>query len=123
MTDNAAAAVADELRHMRDARQELGSAQSYLSTEEAVNLCPLDISEETLVGYPVWICPRARKNPRRPRSSYQWDPRDIRALPIVLKQWTQAREAGREDDFRRRRETLLEERDQQVLARAVGEVR
>lgn len=123
MTDVAAAAVADELRDMCDARLELGSAESYLSTDEAVDLCPLNISEETLVGYPVWVCPRTRKDPRRLRSSYQWDPRDIRALPIVLKQWTEARESGHEDNFRRRREELLEERDRQVLARADAVVR
>lgn len=123
MNDATASAVATELEEMREARAELGSAESYLSTEKAIELCPLNVCEEVLVGYPAWICPRARKDPRRPRSPYQWDPRDIRALPIVVRQWTEARESGNEKDFRRRREELLAERDREVLARAVGGAR
>lgn len=118
MNDAVATAVADELQNMREARKELGTAGSYLSTEEAVELGPLDISEETLVAYPEWICPRLRKDPRRSRSPYLWDPRDILALPIVLRQWMEARQRGNEADFRRRREQLLEERDQAALTRA-----
>lgn len=122
MNNATAVAVGKELQEMQDARRELGAAAGYLSTEDAVRQCQLDISEETLVGYPTWICPRARKDPRRARSSYQWDPRDIRALPIVVRQWTEARASGTEDDFRRRREELLDERDREVLARANGGV-
>ncbi|MDT8436689.1 MAG: hypothetical protein RRA92_08025 [Gemmatimonadota bacterium] len=118
MTDTAAVAVADELESMRAARRELGAGESYLSTEQATRLCPLDISEETLVSYPAWICPRLRKDPRSPRSPYLWDPRDIHALPIVVRQWTEARQRGTEEDFRRRRQKLLEERDREALIRA-----
>lgn len=123
MKDATAAAVAAELEEMREARADLGSADGYLSTEQALGLCQMDISEDVLVGYPTWICPRARKDPRRSRSPYQWDPRDIRALPIVVRQWTEALRSGNEEDFRRRREELLAERDREVLARAMGGAR
>lgn len=113
-----ATVVADELQSMREARKELGTAGGYLSTEEALELGPLDISEETLIGYPTWICPRLRKDPRRSGSPYLWDPRDILALPIVLRQWMDARQRGNEADFRRRREQLLEKRDHAALTRA-----
>lgn len=118
VNDAIATVVAEELQSMREARKELGTAGSYLSTEEAVALGPLDISEETLIAYPEWVCPRLRKDPRRARSPYLWDPRDILALPIVLRQWMEARRRGDEADFRRRRERLLEKRDNEALTRA-----
>lgn len=115
-----ATAVGQELRSMREARHELATAEGYLSTSEAVASCELDISEEKLREYPDWVCPRTPKDPRYPNSAHQWDPRDVRALPVVLKQWKKAREAGGEEDFRRRREKMLDDRDQKALGRAMG---
>ena len=115
-----ARAVGAELEIMKDARAELGTRDAYLSTAEAVRLCAVGVSEETLISYPGWILPRVAKNPRARRPSYMYDPRDIAALPIVLRLWEQAISAGREAGFAEERVADLAARDEQALRVAMG---
>lgn len=121
MTHETAVVTRRELDEMKEAKRELGRAEAYLSTEEALERCPFDLCEETLTGYPKWICPRVRKNPGKAGSALLWDPRDIRALPVILRQWARAVEGGTEDAFRERRERLIREREQSALREVWGE--
>lgn len=123
MNTEVAKATRKDLDAMREAKRELGQAESYLSTKEAVEEAPLELCEETPTAYPTWVCPRTRKNPARKNSPLLWDRRDIRALPLVLRQWETARKRGREDEFRERRKRLLRERDEDVLREIYGGVR
>lgn len=120
MNDDVANAVASDLRAMREARKELGGRDAYLSTPEAVEACPIPVSEGTLKGYPEWILPRVEKNPAAKGSPLLFDPRDIRALPLVLKQWRAAKKNDSVAECKRRRLDLLEHRDAETLARIGG---
>lgn len=120
MTPEAAQATRKDLNAMREAKRELGQAHAYLSTEEALEASPIDVSEEMLTGYPDWVCPRIRKNPSRDGSPFLWDPRDIRALPWVLRQWAQARKNDREEEFKKRRIERIRQRERQALRDILG---
>lgn len=117
MNDDVANAVASDLQAMREAKKELGSADAYLSTGEAVDKCPIPVSEGTLKGYPEWVLPRVEKNPAAKGSPLLFDPRDIRALPLVLKQWRAAKQNDSVAELKRRRLDLLQGRDAETLAR------
>lgn len=118
MQPTTAEAIGDELAAMRRARKELGGAWAYLTTREAVDLCPFEVSAESLLGYPDWICPRVARNPAAQRGTpLFWDPRDILALPLVLRQWETARREGREEEFEAERRRFLAERDRRALER------
>lgn len=123
MEPEVAKATRKDLDAMQKAKRELGQAECYLSTKEAVEAAPLALCEETLTAYPTWICPRTRKNPARESSPLLWDPRDIRALPLVLRQWKVAQEQGREEEFRERREQLLRKREEKALREIYGGAR
>jgi hypothetical protein len=118
--DAATQVAASELKAMRQVRANLGRREAYLSTTEAVALCPIDVSEETLIGYPDWILPRVAKNPRARRASWLYDPRDIEALPFVLRMWERAIVEGAEEAFSMKRRGELEERDHRALALIMG---
>lgn len=120
MTPETAKAARNELDEMRDAKRELGQAHAYLSTREAVERSRIDLCEETLTGYPNWICPRTPKNPAKEGSPLLWDPRDIQALPLVLRQWAEACESGDEESFKERRVELLREREERALRAIIG---
>ncbi len=115
-----AAAVGQQISDMKSAREELARRGGYLSTPEALELAPFELSEETLLSYPEFICPRTRKNPNSKRSALLWDPRDVLALPLVLRQWHHAIELGQESGFVAERERLLAERDRLALERILG---
>lgn len=118
MNDDVANAVASDLRAMREAKKELGSADAYLSTREAVDACPVPVSEETLKGYPEWVLPRIEKNPAAKGSPLLFDPRDVRALPLVLKQWRTANQNDSVAELKRRRLDLLQRLDAETLTRS-----
>lgn len=121
MTHDTARAVRRELDEMAEAKRELGEAKAYLSTREALELCPFDLCEETLTGYPEWVCPRVRKSPAKEGSPLLWDPRDILALPTVLRRWRRAVENDEEEEFRRSREELIRRREQAALSDTLEE--
>lgn len=120
MTPEAATATRAELDAMLEAKRELGEARAYLSTEEALEASPVPVSEQKLLGYPEWVCPRIRKDPSKESSPRLWDPRDIAALPMVLSRWQRARSEGREEEFKERRLHEFAEREQRALARSYG---
>lgn len=113
MKDQITNGVATTLEAMRAAVMDLAKGATYLSTAEAVRCCPFEVSEETLLTYPDFIVPRFVKNPRARRKTYLWDPRDIRALPTVLRRWQQAIAAGSdaEREFQELRYAEVTERD------------
>ena len=113
MKDKISEGVATTLQAMRAAVQDLARGSTYLSTVEAVRYCPFAVSEETLLTYPDFILPRFVKNPRARRKTYLWDPRDIRALPTVLRRWQLAIAAGEEAErqFQELRYAEVAERD------------
>jgi hypothetical protein len=101
------------LEAMKAARDALARGRGYVSTREAVLLCPFPAGEETLLGYPPHILPRIAKNPAAKRPTYLWDPRDIQALPDVLRRWQTAITGGAEavHRFEEERQRELDERD------------
>lgn len=105
--------VSNELEAMRRAMEDLARGTTYLSTPEAVELCPFDLSEETLLAYPPYIAPRFLKNPLARRRTYLWDPRDIRDLPVTLRRWEEAIQGGPDavEEFIERRNGELKQRD------------
>ena len=109
--------VRTALAAMRTARDELARAEGFVSTSEAVRLCPFAVSEDTLLAYPEYVLPRRAKNPRAKRKTYLWDPQDLRALPVVLKQWERAIDGGSadEENFMRERLSQLEARDLRAM--------
>jgi hypothetical protein len=118
MKDQITNGVATTLEAMRAAVRDLAKGATYLSTADAVRCCPFELSEETLLTYPDFVVPRLVKNPRARRKTYLWDPRDIRALPTVLRRWQQAILAGpaAEREFQERRYHEVTERDLAALS-------
>jgi hypothetical protein len=120
MNQVVAYATGEELEAMKRARSDLGRREAYLSTAEATAVCRFEVAEETLMAYPDWILPRIAKNPRAKRPSWLFDPRDVDALPFVLRLWERAIAEQNEEAFRLARLAEIEDRDRQALARIMG---
>ncbi len=110
--------VSTALEAMRRAIEDLARGTTYLSTPEAVQLCPFELSEETLLAYPAYIVPRFLKNPMARRKTYLWDPRDIRDLPVILRRWEDAIRRGPDalHEFVAARNGELKQRDLDAMA-------
>lgn len=117
MKDQITRGVATTLEAMRAAVQDIAKGATYLTTTDAVRCCPFELSEETLLAYPDFVIPRFVKNPKAKRKTYLWDPRDIRALPTILRRWQEAIEggAGSEREFQNLRYAEFTERDLAAL--------
>lgn len=120
MSTETAEAVGDELAMMRAARRALAEGEDYFTSKEAANACPFDITPESLLSYPEFVVPRIPRNPDSEQAGYLIDPRDIYALPVVLRRWKQAKESedDSEEAFRRRRMRELREREERILENA-----
>jgi hypothetical protein len=123
MDETSITGIATALEAMRRAITDLARGTTYLSTPEAVELCPFELSEETLLAYPDFVAPRFLKNPRARRRTYLWDPRDIRDLPVVLRRWEEAIQAGPEalQEFVDGRYAQLKQRDLDAMGPAAGQ--
>lgn len=118
MSAETAEAVGDELAMMRAARQALAEGDGYYTSKEAANACPFDIEAETLRDYPEFVLPRTPRRPGCEQAGYLFDPRDVYALPVVLRQWHRAKENDSEDQFRKRRLREIREREERILENA-----
>lgn len=117
MRDSVVRGVQHSLKEMREALHDLARGNGFLSTADAVELCPFPAEDETLIGYPEYILPRFEKNPLAKRPTYLWDPRDIRDLPTVLRRWRAALRGGADAtaEFIASREMELNARDCHAL--------
>jgi ubiquitin len=107
------AKIQEARAQMREARKELLAADQMLSTKEAVAACPLGgLRAETLTSYPDYVLPRVSLRPGAKRATYRWDPRDLLALPTVLRRWQRAVDEGREEEFKKERIAELAARDE-----------
>ena len=106
------AAARQQVEQMAAAVQALIKGARYLRTAEAIELSPIAISAETLLGYPDYVMPRLLKNPRARKPVYLWDPRDLVALPHVLERWQTAIAQGpeAESEFAAQRRIEIEAR-------------
>lgn len=117
MDKRIATGVRNSLDAMRTALEELARGEGFVTTAEAVTICPFCVSEESLLAYPEFVLPRFAKNPRAKRKTYLWDPRDLQALPWVLKRWERAIAEGpeAEAEFERQRWRELTQRDMSAM--------
>lgn len=109
------ARIAADLKTARRVRDEIAEGLTLFTTAEAVDACPFEIEAESLLAYPSAVLPRTKKNPRATRPTYLFDPRDILALPAILRAWDQARDVGCEAEFFARRQNELLRRDLKLL--------
>lgn len=120
LSPGTAEAVGDELAMMRAARRALAEGDGYYTSQEAAEACPFDITPESLLSYPEFVLPKIPRNPDSEQAGYLIDPRDIYALPAVLRRWKHAKASDddSEEAFRRRRLRELREREERMLENA-----
>jgi hypothetical protein len=116
MDSSVVTGIINTRNEMREAVHQLSTSLPMLTTKEAVAQCPLGhVSAETLTSYPDHVLPRIVLRPGARRATYRWDPRDLLALPSVLRRWQRAVEENREEEFKRERIAELLARDESKL--------